>query len=173
LLAKAVYTLTINAEWKCQSLRINEKRQRHYRLDEFTVDVFYEHIADGVSPSLDVRFLASLQPQSACPTDTPLAPGATCTINVSFTPSFSGTRAAALMLYDNALGSPQGIGIAGTGQAADDFSLSVAPAAQSIVAGNAGSYTVNGAVSYQSRQRLWQPHNRVACLSLRCEHGVQ
>jgi hypothetical protein len=47
-----------------------------------------------------------------------LAAGADCTINVTFTPSASGSRAASLSIADNASGSPQTVTLSGTGTAA-------------------------------------------------------
>jgi len=51
----------------------------------------------------------------ACSTSTPLGPGASCVIGVSFTPSITGTRTATLHLSDDAVGSPQQIQLGGTG----------------------------------------------------------
>jgi len=44
-----------------------------------------------------------------------LAPGAICVFNITFTPSAAGTRTASLTLTDNALNSPQAVGLSGTG----------------------------------------------------------
>jgi hypothetical protein len=44
-----------------------------------------------------------------------LAAGATCAINVTFTPNATGSLAAAVTLTDNATGSPQSVALAGTG----------------------------------------------------------
>jgi hypothetical protein len=44
-----------------------------------------------------------------------LVAGANCTISVTFTPSASGARAAALSIADNASGSPQTVSLSGTG----------------------------------------------------------
>ena len=49
---------------------------------------------------------------------TSVAAGAQCTINVTFTPTASGTRTAALDITDNASGSPQAASLTGTGEAA-------------------------------------------------------
>lgn len=46
---------------------------------------------------------------------TSLVPQASCTINVTFTPSAAGSRAASLMVTDNAADSPQSVSLAGTG----------------------------------------------------------
>jgi len=48
---------------------------------------------------------------------TSMAGGASCTINVIFTPSTAWTRAAALTIADNAPGSPQTVSLTGTGSA--------------------------------------------------------
>ena len=44
-----------------------------------------------------------------------LAAGANCTVTVTFTPTTGGTRTAAVTITDNAAGSPQTIGLTGTG----------------------------------------------------------
>src|SRR5207249_4739455 len=49
---------------------------------------------------------------------TSVAAGAQCTINVTFTPTASGTRSASLSVTDNASGSPQAVSLTGTGEAA-------------------------------------------------------
>ncbi|HEY3826955.1 MAG TPA: choice-of-anchor D domain-containing protein, partial [Bryobacteraceae bacterium] len=46
-----------------------------------------------------------------------LAVNATCTINATFTPTATGTRAAAVSITDNGTGSPQLVGLSGTGVA--------------------------------------------------------
>jgi Abnormal spindle-like microcephaly-assoc'd, ASPM-SPD-2-Hydin len=50
---------------------------------------------------------------SSCPTS--VAANGSCTINVTFTPSGSGTRTATLTIADSAPGSPQTIALSGTG----------------------------------------------------------
>jgi len=44
-----------------------------------------------------------------------VAAGANCTISVTFTPAATGSRAASLSITDNAAGSPQTVGLSGTG----------------------------------------------------------
>jgi hypothetical protein len=46
---------------------------------------------------------------------TSLAPGANCSISITFTPKLEGTRSAALALADDAAGNPQLIALSGTG----------------------------------------------------------
>src|SRR5215211_357907 len=47
-----------------------------------------------------------------------LAPGSSCTISVTFTPTAPGTRVASIFVTDNATGSPHAVGLSGTGTAA-------------------------------------------------------
>ncbi len=55
----------------------------------------------------------SLAPAGTCGAS--LAIGANCTINVTFTPTANGTRTAAVSIADSASGSPQTVGLTGTG----------------------------------------------------------
>jgi hypothetical protein len=84
-----------------------------------------------------------------------LAGGASCTINVLFTPSASGTRTATLNIADNAIGSPQPVALTGTG-AGGTGTISISPtsltfasqtlgttsAAQIVTVSNIGGVTV-------------------------------
>jgi uncharacterized repeat protein (TIGR01451 family) len=71
---------------------------------------------------------------------TTLAVGAACQIKVTFTPTASGTRNAALTVSDNTPGSPQAVALSGTGQ---DFSLAPKTSATATVApGQTATYTV-------------------------------
>jgi hypothetical protein len=45
-----------------------------------------------------------------------MAVNATCTINVTFTPTATGSRAASVTVTDNGASSPQSIPLSGTGQ---------------------------------------------------------
>jgi hypothetical protein len=55
---------------------------------------------------------AEFQTNTTCGSS--VAPGATCTINVTFTPTRRGSRAATLSIADNAPGSPQTLSLSGT-----------------------------------------------------------
>lgn len=44
-----------------------------------------------------------------------LAPGSSCSVAITFSPTATGTRSATFLLTDNAAGSPQGVPITGTG----------------------------------------------------------
>ena len=68
-----------------------------------------------------------------------LAAGASCTLNVAFTPTATGTRTGTLTIADNASnGSPQTASLSGTGL---DFSLNVSPSSVTVSAGNSARYT--------------------------------
>lgn len=69
-----------------------------------------------------------------------IAEGASCQIKVTFTPTASGARSAALTVSDNAPGSPQTVALSGTGQ---DFSLAPkGPATATVAPGQTATYTV-------------------------------
>jgi subtilase family serine protease len=52
-----------------------------------------------------------------CSTSAPVAAGSNCVINATFTPTATGSRTGSLTLTDNASGSPQVVGLSGTGTA--------------------------------------------------------
>jgi len=64
-----------------------------------------------------------------------VAPTANCTFQITFTPAAIGSRVAALVISDNAIGGPQSIGLSGTGT---DFALSTAPGGSTSATINAG-----------------------------------
>jgi hypothetical protein len=71
---------------------------------------------------------------NTCPVNSSnLAIGAKCTINVTFTPSATGNRAASITITDNTSGSPQSVSLTGTGT---DFSLAAAAGANCPAGGN-------------------------------------
>src|SRR6266702_1202141 len=85
---------------------------------------------------------------------TSVAAGASCTINVTFTPTAVGTRTGAITITDDASGSPQTVSLTGTGIAS---AVSLSPssltfanqlvgttsAAQTITLTNTGNTTLN------------------------------
>jgi hypothetical protein len=73
-----------------------------------------------------------------------LAAGATCTIAVTFKPGSVGSLSGTLSVADNAAGSPQTVALNGTGLTppATDFTLAVAPPAQTVQGGSVATYTV-------------------------------
>jgi hypothetical protein len=79
-------------------------------------------LTNNGSASLSITSIASTGtnpgdfiPTSTCPTgSSTLAVGGSCTINVKFSPTVSGTRSANITVTDNAAGSPQSISVAGS-----------------------------------------------------------
>ena len=67
---------------------------------------------------------------------TSLATSATCTVNVTFTPTATGTRTGSLSIADNAAGSPQLVALTGTGA---NVVLSATPTALTFTAQAQGS----------------------------------
>src|SRR6204780_1320384 len=70
-----------------------------------------------------------------------LAAGASCTINVLFTPGAAGARTATLNIADNATGSPQMVALSGTGVTSSVI-ITVAPG------GSTSATTVSGGTAY-------------------------
>jgi hypothetical protein len=75
---------------------------------------------------------------------TSLAAGATCTINVTFTPASAASFSASVSVADSASGSPQAATVSGTGAApaAADFTTSSPTAPQTVTRGGAAQYTI-------------------------------
>ena len=71
-----------------------------------------------------------------------LAAGGACYMYVTFSPSVNGTESANLVFNDNASGSPQSVGLTGTGQAATQ-TLSFSPSLIAFSATSLGSSTPN------------------------------
>ena len=89
----------------------------------------------GITPSGDFA------ETSNCPiSPNTLSSGAACTINVTFTPSVTGSRTGAITIRDNAADSPQTVTLAGNGT---DFSLSASPSTQTVGAGKSATYTLS------------------------------
>jgi hypothetical protein len=81
------------------------------------------------------------RPNTTC--GSTIAPGASCTIDVIFTPTASGNRLASLTVSDNAVGSPHSVPLFGGGSsAAGDFILSADPASVTVFAGDPATYTL-------------------------------
>jgi hypothetical protein len=71
-----------------------------------------------------------------------VAVNASCLVSVTFTPSVTGAEAASLQFTDNAAGSPQSVGLTGTGT---DFAIGLAPGASAtatVSAGNSATYNL-------------------------------
>jgi len=68
-----------------------------------------------------------------------LGAAASCTFNLTFTPTASGSRTGALTITDSAAGSPQSLPLAGSGV---DFSLTSSSSSATVNAGGTASYTL-------------------------------
>jgi hypothetical protein len=68
-----------------------------------------------------------------------LASNSSCTVNVTFTPTASGTRNGTLTINDNAQGGPQVANLSGAGT---DFSLNGSPGSDTIKAGSTANYNL-------------------------------
>jgi hypothetical protein len=66
-----------------------------------------------------------------------LASNLSCTLNVIFTPTSTGTRNGTLSLSDNSQGSPQVVNLAGLGM---DFNLAASPSSNVVKAGKSATY---------------------------------
>jgi len=73
---------------------------------------------------------------------TSVAAGASCSISVTFDPTATGSRSASVSLYDNANGSPQSLGLSGTGTSA---TVSLSPT--SLAFGNQSVNAPSGVLS--------------------------
>jgi hypothetical protein len=82
----------------------------------------------------------------------PVAAGASCVINVTFTPSAALGATASIAIADDASGSPQSIPLSGTGTAATLLSISVSAAAASVAAGSTDQLSATATYSDGSAQ---------------------
>jgi hypothetical protein len=83
-----------------------------------------------------------------------LGVGATCTIDVTFSPTTPGPKSGTVTITDNALGSPHTLPLSGgISGVAGDFSLSIDPTSTAVVAGGTASYllTITPAAGYNAR----------------------
>jgi sugar lactone lactonase YvrE len=71
----------------------------------------------------------------------PLAPGQSCAINITFSPTVAGSANDRLIITDNAAGSPQTIPLTGAGQA--PFQLTTTCTSLTVVPGQSAIYTVD------------------------------
>lgn len=92
---------------------------------------------------------------STCPlSPATLAPGASCTASVTFSPKATGTRSGTLSFVDNANNGPQTSSLIGTGAAATLVSMAVTPATGSLPVGNTGQLTATGTYTDGSKKTL-------------------
>ncbi|MGH9393910.1 MAG: hypothetical protein ACRD1E_07045, partial [Terriglobales bacterium] len=77
-----------------------------------------------------------------------LDPGASCAIQVTFTPAASGARAGLLAVADNAAASPQSVALSGTGASGAPADILIAPAtggstAATVAAGQTATFSLD------------------------------
>jgi len=75
---------------------------------------------------------------------TGLTAGANCTISVTFTPAAAGSRSALVSITDNAAGSPQTVGLSGTGTLPVPSAVSFNPASVTGGTSSTGTVSLNG-----------------------------
>lgn len=129
------------------------------------------------SPSLAISSIVASQQFSEtdnCPAA--LAGGASCTINVSFAPTATGTVSGTLTIVDNAADSPQSVALSGTGLAPAAVSLSpsslvfagqvigTTSAAQTVTLTNVGGSNLN-ITNFQASLPFAQTNNCPASLA--------
>jgi hypothetical protein len=76
-----------------------------------------------------------------------VAGGASCSINVTFTPSATGSRTATMNVIDNAMGSPQMVPVSGTGVSMALSAPVLSPTSLTLTAGQSGSFTATVTVA--------------------------
>ena len=83
--------------------------------------------------------------QTTCSTTAPLAPGAECTLGMSFIPTGSGSITGTVTLTDNAAGNPHVVNLKGAGVVAanPDFAIAMSRPSLTIGTHSTGSLTVN------------------------------
>jgi hypothetical protein len=75
---------------------------------------------------------------------TSVQPTATCTFNVTFTPTLAGSATANLTITDNASGSPQAVALSGVGTGADmGLGVSSGGSSQTVTAGSTTTYALS------------------------------
>jgi len=83
-----------------------------------------------------------------------LAPGASCTISVVFTPGATGLRQGKLEVNDNASGSPQTVQLSGHGISATLKSIAVTPSSATLAVGATQQFTATGTYSNGDTENL-------------------
>jgi len=86
----------------------------------------------------------------------PVAPGGSCTVQVTFTPTATGSRTGSLTIMDNAPGSPQSVSLSGTG-VSPNLGLSVASGGSisaTVAAGGTATYKLTLARPRDKRDSL-------------------
>ncbi len=102
------------------------------------------NISNGGNASLTIAGVTASGDFSQTNNCTTLNPGASCTVNVVFTPTATGTRSGSVTITDSAPGSPHSVSLSGTGTTAPtpDFGISFSPSSATITAGQSATFTL-------------------------------
>jgi uncharacterized repeat protein (TIGR01451 family) len=87
-------------------------------------------------------------------TTPPLAPGASCTISVTFTPTSPLTQSTTIQIASNALTAVLSIPVSAVGLPINDFSIALTPPTQNIVAGNTATMSVSTSLAHGSAEAI-------------------
>jgi HYDIN/CFA65/VesB family protein len=115
-------------------------------------------ISNGGNAALTISGITASGDFSQTNNCTTLNPGASCTVNVKFTPTATGTRSGSVTITDTAPGSPHSVSLSGTGTTAatPDFAVSFTPTSATITAGQSAifSMTVSAAGGFNQSVAL-------------------
>ena len=101
-------------------------------------------LTNNQSTSLTVNSVTTTGPFAATSCPATIAPGGSCVISVTFSPTAAGKFPGTLTVVDSASSSPQTASLKGSAVAATLTSITVAPANPSIAAGTTQQFTATG-----------------------------
>ena len=106
-------------------------------------------LSNGGNAALTISAISASGDFSQTNNCTTLNPGASCTVNVTFTPTATGSRTGSVTITDSAPGSPHSLSLSGTGTTAPtpDFSVGFAPASATINAGQSATFTLTASAT--------------------------
>ena len=100
------------------------------------------------STSLTIGTTGDFAQSSNCPTT--LAAKANCTVNVTFTPTFAGTRTGTVLVTDAAANSPQTVNLTGTGTAGGGVTVTATPSALTFTSQAVGTSSASKPVTVKN-----------------------
>jgi hypothetical protein len=92
---------------------------------------------NGALTIANIQITGDFAQTNNCPAS--VAANASCTFNVVFTPTATGTRSGTLTITDNASGSPHSVVLSGTG---NDFTIAISPTSETVKASATATYTL-------------------------------
>jgi hypothetical protein len=107
------------------------------------------NITNGGNAALTISGIAASGDFSQTNNCAALNAGASCTVNVKFTPTATGARSGSITITDTAPGSPHSVSLSGTGTTTPtpDFSVSSASGSATINAGQTASFSLTVAAA--------------------------